>query len=77
MLHAAAGGSAIVEDQRKQEGYSRQSKRVQKYNDWCETHSLFEEDGLLGMGNERQRLVEDEAWSGPLPMGKALHHMMV
>lgn len=77
MLHAAAGGSAIVEDQRKQEGYSRQSKRVQKYNDWCETHSLFEEDGLLGMGKERQRLVEDEAWSGLLPMGKALHHMMV
>lgn len=29
------------------------------------------------MGKERQRLVEDEAWSGLLPMGKALHHMMV
>lgn len=62
MLHAAAGGSAIVEeDQRKQEGYSRQRKLVQKYNDWCETHSLFEEDGLLGMGKERQKLVKDKA----------------
>ena len=68
----------VVEgDQRKQEGYSRQRKRVQKYNDWCDTHSLFEEDGLLGMGKERQRLVEDEAWSRLLPMVKALHRMMV
>ena len=46
---------------------------MQKHNDWCETHSLFEEGGSVGMGMERQRLVEDEAGSGLWPMVKALH----
>lgn len=75
MLHAAAGGPATVVEggQRKEEGHSRQGKGVQKHNGWCATHSLFEEGGSVGMGMERQRLVEDEAGSGLWPMVKALH----